>query len=182
MDISQVLKTVAPWLASAIAGPLGGVAVDIIGDALGVSDKTQDGIKAALSNTTPEQLLALKKADQDFAIRTQELGLKREELSFGYEKDQAVIAAGDRDSARKREMAVGDKTARNLAYSITGGFFSTLGCLFWGDVDAGSKDVLLIMLGTLGTAWISVIAYYFGSTSNSKLKTELLAKAEPVKN
>ena len=35
----------------------------------------------------------------------------------------------------------------------------------------------IIMLGSLGTAWVSIIAYYFGSSSGSDRKTELMAKA-----
>lgn len=180
MDWKNVVGKVAPMLGAALTGPLGGAAIGMIADALGLNEKSEDAIKSALSGTTPEQLLALKKADQDFAARMEELGLKRDELSFANEKDQLQIAATDRDSARKREMAVGDKTARNLAYAITVGFFAVLLALMFGQVDSSSKDVLLIMLGTLGAAWTGVISYYFGSTAGSAKKTDLLAKAQPV--
>jgi hypothetical protein len=181
MDWKNVVGKVAPVLGAALGGPLGGAAVSAIADALGLSEKTEEAVKNALSGTTPEQLLALKKADQDFAVRMEELGLKKEELGFTNEKDQLQIAAGDRDSARKREMAVGDHTARNLAYAITIGFFSVLFTLMFAEVDTGAKEILYVMLGSLGTAWTSVMAYYFGSTAGSKLKTELLSKAEPIK-
>lgn len=39
-----------------------------------------------------------------------------------------------------------------------------------------SKDVLNIMLGALGTAWITVVAYFYGSSSGSAAKTAALAK------
>lgn len=180
MDWKNIVGTVAPVLGAALGGPLGGAAVEVIANAIGLSDKTESAIKDALSGTTPEQLLAIKKADQDFAVRLQELGLKKEELSFGQEKDMAQIAATDRDSARKREMTVGDHTARNLAYLVTLGFFSVLGVLMFADVSTHNESILYVMLGALGAAWSGVIAYYFGSTSSSKMKTELLAKAQPV--
>lgn len=180
MNWKDVVGKVAPTLGAALLGPLGGAAAEVIAGALGLNEKTEEAIKNALSGTTPEQLLALKKADQEFAVRTQELGLKREELSFGFEREQLVVAAGDRDSARKREMAVGDKTTRNLAYMITVGFFGVLATLMFADVSTQNESILYVMLGALGAAWSGVIAYYFGSTAGSRYKTEMLAKSKPA--
>lgn len=180
MDWKDIVGKVAPVLGAALGGPLGGAAVSVIADALGLNEKTEDAIKGALSGTTPEQLLALKKADQDFAVKMEELGLKREELSFAQEKDMEQISASDRDSARKREMSVGDKTARNLAYAITVGFFSVLFTLMFANLPKASESVLFVMLGALGSAWTGVIAYYFGSTKHSQMNTEMLAKAQPI--
>ena len=36
MDFTTIIKTVAPWLATAIGGPLGGLAVTAIADTLGL--------------------------------------------------------------------------------------------------------------------------------------------------
>lgn len=174
MDWKNIVSTVAPWVGAAIGGPLGSTAVSVVADALGLSEKTESAIKQAISGTTPEQMLALKKADQEFAVRMQELG-------FSQVKDLEAIAAGDRDSARKREMEVKDHTPRNLAYAITVGFFSVLLLLMFADFPENSKEVLYIMLGTLGTSWTACISYYFGSTAGSKVKSELLAKAPAVK-
>ena len=40
--MNEFLKTIAPTLASALLGPLGGVAVAAIGNVLGMSDATTD--------------------------------------------------------------------------------------------------------------------------------------------
>jgi hypothetical protein len=40
---------------------------------------------------------------------------------------------------------------------------------------------LLIMLGSLGTAWTGACAFWFGTTSGSKAKTDLLANSAPTK-
>lgn len=173
MDWKNLIATVSPWIGTALGGPLGGLAVGAVADALGLSDKTEASIKQALSGVTPEQMLALKNADQEFAIKMQELG-------FANMKDMEAIAASDRDSARKREIAVKDNTPRNLAYAVTAGFFGVLAFMLTNEVPAGSRDVLNIMLGSLGTAWVGINAYYYGSTKGSQYKTELLSKANPV--
>jgi hypothetical protein len=175
MDWKNIVGTLAPWIGTALGGPLGGAAVTAVADALGLSEKTEGAIKQALAGVTPEQMLAIRNADNGFALKMQELG-------FSNTKDMEALAVSDRDSARKREMALGDKTTRNLAYAITAGFFSVLGYMLVCDVPDGSRDVLNIMLGSLGTAWVGVNAYYFGSTRQSAAKTDLLAKAQPIKD
>lgn len=63
-----------------------------------------------------------------------------------------------------------------LAIGSTVGFFSAIGLLAEHQVPAESHDVLLALVGSLGTAWIGVMNYYFGSSSGSKAKTEIMAK------
>lgn len=175
MDWKSVVGKVAPMLGVALAGPLGGVAVATIADALGLSEKTEAAITEALAGTTPEQLMALKNADQAFAVKMQEIG-------FANAKDIEALVVGDRDSARKREMEVKDNTPRNLAYGITVGFFSVLLFIMTADVQEGMKEVLYIMLGALGASWQACMSYYFGSTKGSQIKTELLAASTPAKD
>ena len=77
MDFTAILKTVAPWIGTALGGPLGGMAVTAAANALGLGDKTTDAIKQAISGATPEQMLALKEADQAFSLQMQALGFKQ---------------------------------------------------------------------------------------------------------
>jgi hypothetical protein len=177
-DIKGIVGSLAPTIATALGGPLAGSAVAALGAVFGLKDEgtfkdRQESIVAALSGATPDQLLALKKADQDYAVRMQELGFKNiEELE--------KLAAGDRDSARKREIEVKDNTPKVLAYALVLGFFSVLGFMLFANVPTGSRDLLNIMLGMLGTSFVSVTAYYFGSSSGSAEKTRLLANSIPA--
>ena len=93
-DFVDILKTVAPGIATALGGPLAGLAVSAIGKALNLSDATQDTIKAAVAGATPEDMLKLKEAEQDFQVQMKKLDI-----------DLVQIAAGDRDSARKMQIA-----------------------------------------------------------------------------
>ena len=65
---------------------------------------TEKEISTALELATPAQLSALKKSDEAFKIQMKEL-----------EIDVEKIHADDRDSARKRQMALGDHTPTVLA-------------------------------------------------------------------
>jgi len=50
--------------------------------------------------------------------------------------------------------------------------------LMSGKVVAGPE--IEIMLGSLGTAWTGVVAFYFGSSASSQKKDDLLHKSTPV--
>lgn len=175
MDWKNIVGKVAPYLGAALGGPLGNVALTAVADALGLSEKTEGAIKQALSGVTPEQVLAIKDAENAFALKMRSLG-------FAAAKDMESIAAGDRDSARKREVEVKDSTPRNLAYLVTAGYFAIVAALMMGATPTGNKDILFVLLGTLGTAWVGVISYYFGTTASSAVKTALLAKADSIKD
>lgn len=172
MDWKNLVKTVAPWIGTALGGPLGGMAVGAVADALGLSERTEDAIKTAILGASPEQMLLLKQADQQFALRMQELG-------FQNTKDMEALAVADRDSARKREVATGDiGTPRFLAGIIVGSFLFMVWYVLSGKVEGLKDPVAAGMIGTL-IGYVSakadqVVSYYFGSSAGSAEKTKLL--------
>lgn len=174
-DFIGLLKTVAPTLATAVLGPLGGVAVAAIGNALGMSQATQEDISARLQGATSADLAALKKAEQEFI-------LEMKKLDIGLESLQITTAADDRKSAREREVAVKDWIPGVLALLVTTGFF---GILFWmlkyGLPKENGTEALLLMTGSLGTAWAGIVAYYFGSSAESTKKNAVIADQAKAK-
>ena len=80
----------------------------------------------------------------------------------------------DRTSARYREVGVKDKTPMVLAYGITLGFFGILAYMMKYDIPPANKTELDLILGSLGTAWIAVVSYYFGSRSSSRAKDDTI--------
>ena len=173
MDWKSIIATVAPWIGTALGGPLGGLAVEAAANALGLSDKTTEAVKRAVSGATPEQLLALKQADQGFALEMQKLGYEN------VEKLAALDVENTKD-ARNLQIQTRSPIPGALAVLITLGFFGILIGMMHGVLKTTDNQALLIMLGALGAAWGAVVNYYFGSSHDSGRKTELLAQAPAV--
>lgn len=169
MDLLKIVGAVAPTIATAIGGPLGGMAMKVVADVLGLpADSSEKDVSKAMAAATPDQLLALKQADQDFAVRMRELDI-----------DLEKIAASDRDSARRREAQVRDWMPRVLAFVVVAGFMATVFLVLLGYVD-GMKDPLMAttvgtLIGFVSAKCEQVVSYYFGSSSSSQQKTQLLA-------
>jgi len=69
----------------------------------------------------------------------------------------------DKPNAHQQFLNPQDKVPAILAILTTLGFFATLGSIMFIPMQENSKGVMDVMLGSLGTAWISCIAYYFGA-------------------
>jgi hypothetical protein len=173
-DWKGTIGKVAPWIATALGGPAAGLAIDAVCKAAGLAPSLENAQKAAelaaAGSLTGEQFLALRQSEDAFKVRMTELGYKQV-------TDLEDIAFKDRDSARQREVQLKDLTPRVLAYGVTLGFFGLLGYMLKYDVPPANKDILNIMLGALGGAWVSIIGYYFGSSASSKAKDETINTA-----
>jgi hypothetical protein len=162
------LKQIAPTIATALGGPLAGMAVSAISKAVGVEpDQVQDMI--ANNKLSAEQIAQVKIAEIELQKQAQELG-----LNF------AKLEVEDRKSAREMQATTRSMMPPILAGAVTVGFFSIMVMMFFNKIDSNNPAILM-MLGSLGTAWTGIIAYYFGSSAGSQAKTDLLSKAGPVK-
>ena len=85
------------------------------------------------------------------------------------------LAVEDRMSARDMQSRTRSLMPPILAGAVTIGFFSIMVMMFFNKIDSGNPAILM-MLGSLGTAWTGIIAYYFGSSAGSADKTALLSK------
>jgi len=88
------------------------------------------------------------------------------------------LATDDRKSARDMQIATKSWIPATLSIGVTIGFFGILVGLMSGKVVAGPE--IEIMLGSLGTAWTGIIAFYFGSSASSQKKDDLLHQSTPV--
>ena len=161
------LKTIAPTIATALGGPLAGMAVSAVAKAIGVSpDEVQEVISSG--KLTAEQVASIQLAELELKKQAQSMNL-----------DFAKLIAEDKQSARDMQIATKSWIPALLAVFVTIGFFGILLGLMTEHFK--TSDALMLMLGSLATAWTGVMAFYFGSSASSQAKTELLAKSEPAK-
>lgn len=167
MDWLDTLKTVAPTLATAVGGPLAGLAVKVAADAIG-GDVTEESLQEAVLSGSPDVLLKLKQADYDFNIKLKELGITKDQL-----------AVEDRKSAR--ELAKKNMTPQVILSAIyTIGYMAVLWQFVTGEVvvPVQSQAAFSIILGVLTAAQTQILNFWFGSSSGSKEKTTHLANKD----
>lgn len=156
-ELFNILKGIAPTLATAVAGPLGGAAVTALANKLGVSDSVDAVAKAIAGDPAAAQKIA--------------------ELELEYAK----LNAQDRDSARKAYAAIA--TSENatkldklvvpiLALGVVGLAFSLIGVLMFVDTPNDQQQLVIFALGFITSAAGQVLSFYFGSSQGSKDKTE----------
>jgi hypothetical protein len=171
------LKTVAPWLVTALTGGVPGIAAmaaSAIAGKLGLADSSVDAVRSALTGQqmTPEQLLALKQADDDFALKMRQAGFTHAENMAGIQVQADRVAADDRASARNFAAAEHDHTARNLAYMYTVALFAVIGLEFLLAaqqviVDDSVMRALDTLFGILIAMVLGSKEYFFGSSSRA---------------
>lgn len=171
----QVIGTVAPTVATALGGPLAGTAVGAITSALGLDPETPPAdVAKAVERASPDVLLKLRQAENDFQLAMRRIDIDVSKLAL--ERD--ALSQKDRTDARGREAAVRDWVPQVLAITLSFGF---LGLLFWltnHEVPASSRDILNIALGSVGTGWVQMLSYYFGSSAPGAVPSfKLPAKA-----
>lgn len=172
MNWTDILKGIAPTLASAALGPLGGIAVAAIGSAMGMDAPTQAKVAKALTDgqLTPEALEKLKLLEMDYQNQEKERGFKYADLEFK-----------DRDSARGMAVATHSLTPSLLTWMIVLLTLLAEGALLFNQVPPGADPIIIgRVLGTMDSALVMVLSFWFGSNSSSARKTELLAQAPPV--
>ena len=162
------LEQIAPTIATCLGGPLAGLAVTAISKALGIDeDKVNDTIESGKLDA--DQITSIKQAEIELQTKAQELGLNFE-----------TLAVQDRASARDMQKSTNSVIPPVLSILVTVGFFGILVALMLGKVDSNNQ-ALMIMLGSLGTAWTGIIAFYFGSSAGSQAKDQLLHQSTPAK-
>ena len=177
-DALGVIGKLAPTIATVAGGPLAGSAVTALEGVFGLTPATPDltqrqtEIAGAVAGATPDQLLALKKADNDFQAQMAQLG-------FANIKDLEALAVQDRESARQYNLAARDWTPRILGCIIVLAVLGiSYGVLF--HKMAAESALAGAVIGYLFNEAGSVTKFWFGGSRSSDRQTELIAQSTPV--
>ena len=148
-DLVNLLKGIAPTLASVVAGPLGGAAVSAIANKFGVGETVEEVAKAIAG-------------DPAAAAKLQELEL-----------EYAKLDAADRDSARKAEVTMATNENTPILNKSVTPILALLIVMAWGFIQyhllthvvpTEMREIIIRVLGTLDGALVMVLSYYFGAS------------------
>ena len=148
-ELLSLLKGIAPALATAVAGPLGGAAISAIAGKFGVSDSVEAVAQAIAGDPQASQKLA--------------------ELELEYAK----LDAADRDSARKRELEIATSAAAPWYSKMVTPVLAVGMFLLWAGVNVlllssnipdAMREIVIRMLGSLDAATMLILSYYFGNS------------------
>ena len=161
------LETIAPTIATAIGGPLGGLAYEAVSKVLGIS---QDDAKKMLDD-------GKMSADQIAQVKIAEIELKKTEEQLGLNFE--ALAVDDRKSARAMQTEVKSKLVPTLAIIIVVSFIGiTIGTLMgYSHIESAMAGTLI---GYLSAKAEQVVSFYFGSSSGSQAKDQMIYNSTPT--
>lgn len=163
----DVLGVAAPAIATALGGPLAGMATTALCGFFGLgSDASEADIAKAIAGMSPEQAIALKKIDLEFSAKMKELDIELDRIYMQ-----------DRDSARKMATVQGIWFQIILTTFCIAVFTTGMLLIIEGHMDDSSefsKQIITYAMGQV-TTWIGVaIAFFFGSSKSSQEKDKTI--------
>lgn len=163
------LKAIAPTIATAVAGPFGGLAYEVVGKIFNIgTDAAKEMLVAG--KLTSEQLAQVKIAEIELKKMEEQLGLNFEQL-----------AVQDRISAREMQTATKSNLVPALAIIIIVAFIVVvMGTLMgYSHIESALAGTLI---GYLSAKAEQVVSFYFGSSAGSQQKDHLLYQSRPNDN
>jgi hypothetical protein len=150
----DLLKGAAPALATAVAGPMGGMAVKMIAEKLGVPDSVESVTQAI-------------QADPNLAFKLQELDLKAFEKEVEDRKDARAMAA--------LALQSDDPFVRRFTYYFIAAWsvfaMTIIPFIIFGNIPEDNVRFADTIIGfLLGTVVASMFAFLLGSSFGSRQK------------
>jgi hypothetical protein len=123
-----------------------------------------DATSTALLSATPEQLLAIKQAEETFTEQMTQLGITKDKLAYD-----------DIADARKMAIETKDTTPRNLAYLVLGGTGVAIAATLAGITHVESA-LAGTLIGYLISECKSIMQYYFGASASNAAQAATISE------
>lgn len=166
MSWKDIVRTVAPTIATAFGTPAAGLATKFLADKLlGKPDANETEIEQFMLGASSEDMVKLKQLDQDFKVQMRRLDIDVYELDVK-----------DRDSARNL-YKVNIWPQIVLSAIFVAGYFGVLYFLLSSGssnimvTDEFMKGVFTTVIGVMTAAMPQILNFWFGSSLGSKEKT-----------
>jgi RsiW-degrading membrane proteinase PrsW (M82 family) len=186
-DWRKLVQGIAPAIGTALGGPLAGAAIAQIGQVLlGKPDATENEVAGALQSgqLTGEQIVALKTADQEFAVRMKSMDI--DVMKINQAADLALIV----DTADARHQFATNDNVFVMGCIILGVFAVLMGLVLTGcfflmtgkvEVDPSTMAVCAGLIGTV-VGYVAanaqqVVSFFYGSSKGSKDSGDRLGAA-----
>ena len=166
MDWKEIVKSVAPVVGTALGGPMAGGALKFLATSLlGDENATEQDIETYVTEASPDQLLEIKKLDNDFKYKMEKLGV-----------DLYKIETEGRGNARSahKHSSMPTIICILLTIMVTGGAAT----LMLTSIPHENTEILHMLFGQVMTAWTASIAYWVGTTRSSGDKSRMLGIAK----
>ena len=167
--MNDFLRSIAPTVASALLGPLGGAAVAAIGEIIGIDKATQKDIGDAISggSLTPEQVGKLRELELKYQADEKERGFRYADLEF---RDKADARATAKDGGMLGWLF----GLSVLLIILTIG--TEIAVLRWGYPESLPDVVVGRILGLLDAIAMMVLSFWYGTSHSSAIKNGLITK------
>jgi len=173
------IKNIAPIIVGTFGTPLAGVAVKALCDFIPDEPKAAvqqaqgtggtDGAISKLGELFQQGAISIAQVKQAEDAHREKMA----ELGYKSVSDLAAIAAQDTASARAREIALKDKTPAVLAaVAVSGAVLISLAIV--SGKDTATAALAGTIVGYIFGELKLVFSYYFGSSADSKAKTQII--------
>jgi len=156
--LKGLIGGIAPTIGTAMGGPLGGMAGQVLAGVLGC-EPTPQAIETAFETVTPEQLAEIKKAELKFEAKMKELDV-----------DLFKLESKDKQDARKHFAR--DWTAKSIGLIMVLFFCAYIAMITIMPPEQNSMELINLVLGYMGGLVSAVISFYFGASSSDNGKTD----------
>jgi hypothetical protein len=160
-----IIAAVLPYL----AGPLANrIATEVAGPEVGATAQRVAEVAVAVAGSD----------DPSAVVAAMQDPTKLSEFRAGilsHELDVIRAENDDRANARAMHTAARDWVTPTLAFTVTGLFGSAVFFVMAFGLPTEGRDYVAATLGSLGSAWLAVISFYFGTSMGARISSHQIA-------